>query len=164
MRPLKKGDLIGIVADSEYNGAIVFLTPYHISVQIKSQIGSIISREIPERYRDKVCFAVKLEDEYMATENGVNMALDLLIQIGREEEILLNDPFLLKEILEQFRQRRNMLGITPKTIRNKDNHAIFSELEDFFMDIIEKHFPEIRHIEFTEDVIEKLEQYVENNA
>lgn len=160
MRPLRKGDLVGIVAESEYNGEIVFLTPFHISVQIKSPIGSIISKRIPEKYRDKVCFAVKIEGEYVATETGVNTALDLLMRIGKEEDVLIDQPLYLQDMIDEYRKKEAELNLTSKTIYGKEDRSLINERDEFLERLKEKYFPDLKEIVFGEELIGKLEQYL----
>ena len=160
MRPLRKGDLVGIVPESEYNGEIVFLTPFHISVQIKSPIGSIISKRIPEKYRDKVCFAVKIEGEYVATETGVNTALDLLMRIGKEEDVLIDQPLYLQDMIDEYRKKEAELNLTSKTIYGIEDRPLIKERDEFLERLKEKYFPDLKEIVFGEELIGKLEQYL----
>lgn len=162
MRPLRKGDLVGIVAESEYNGEIVFLTPYHISVQIKSPIGSIISKRIPEKYRDKVCFSVTIEGEYVATETGVNTALDLLMRIGKEEDVLLDQPLYVQDMIDEYRQKEAELDLSSKSIYGKEYRSLIKERDEFLEELKEKYFPDLKEVVFGEELMGKLEQYLKD--
>ena len=160
MKLLKKGDFIGIVAESEYNGEIVFLTPYHISVQLKSPVGSIISKWIPETYRNKVRFAVKIENEYVATETGVYTALDLLMRIGKEEDTLLDQPLYLQDMIDEYRKKEAELRISSKTINGKEERPLIKERDEYLEYLKTKYFPDLNEIIFGEELIGKLEQYL----
>src|SRR5574344_1015560 len=146
MELLKKGDFIGIVAEREYNGEIVFLTPYHIYVQLKSPVGSIISQWIPETYRDKVRFAVKIENEYVATDTGVFTALDLLMRIGKEEDTLLDQPLYLQDMIDEYRKKEAELRISSKTINGKEERQLIKERDEFLEDLKMKYFPDLNEI------------------
>lgn len=161
---LKKGDVISIVADDEYVGEITLLTPYRISVQSVSPLGSVISKKIPEKYRDDICFATSVDNVYYATECGVNTALDLLMRVGNEEGILLEDPFRLKDMIKEYRQKESELSLTKDTIRSKGNRDLFYELDGFLVDLKDKYFPDIKEIEFEAALMDKLQEYVEKNT
>lgn len=160
MKLLKKGNFIGIVAENEYNGEIVFLSPYQISVQLKSPVGSIISKWIPETYRDKVRFAVKIENEYVATETGVYTALDLLMRIGKEEDTLLNQPLYLQDMIDEYRKKEAEFRISSKTINGKEEHQLIKERDEYLGNLKMKYFPDLNEIRFGEELIGKLEQYL----
>ena len=161
---LKRGDHVSIIADDEYNGEITLLTPYCISVQSMSPIGCVINKKIPEKYRDAVCFASRIDDVYCATECGVNTALDLLMRIGTEEGLLLEDPFRLKDMVEEYRNKELELTLSKDTIRSKGNRDLFYELDGFLVDLKDKYFPDIKEIDFDAALIDKLQEYVEKNT
>ncbi len=161
---LKKGDIISIVADDEYVGEITLISPYCISVRSMSPLGSVISKKIPERYQDDICFATRIDGVLCATECGINTTLDLLMRVGKEEGILLEDPFRLKDMIKEYRQKESELSLTKDTIRSKGNRDLFYELDGFLVDLKDKYFPDIKEIEFEAALMDKLQEYVEKNT
>lgn len=162
MKLIKKGDIVGVIDDGEYNGEIISLSPFHISIQLKSPVGSIISKEVPEEYRDKVCFAVEIEGEYVATETGIITALGLLMQIGKEEDVLIDQPLYLQDMIDEYRNKEAELNLTTKTIHEKEDRSLIKERDEFLKELKEKYFPNLKEIVFGEELIGILEQYLKD--
>lgn len=104
---LKKGSILGIIAHYEHQGQIVELTPNRISVQLDTPITLIFSREIPDKNKGKVAYAVEIDGDYYATESGVETAMDLMMGLSEEEEILLDQPYRLADVIKEYREKVN---------------------------------------------------------
>ena len=144
---LKKGSILGTTAHYEHQGQIVELTPDSISVQLDSPITLIFSREIPDRYKGKAIYAVETDGEYIATEAGRNTAMDLLIGLSGEEEILLDQPCRLADVIKEYRERVN------------EKTSLFEKTK-ILIEIQEKHFPELKETVITEEMIDEFYRYL----
>ena len=144
---LKKGSILGTTAHYEHQGQIVELTPDRISVQLDSPITLIFNREIPDKYKGKAAYAVEIDGDYYATESGFETAMDLMIGLSEEEEILLDQPYRLADVIKEYRER-----VIEET-------SLFEKTK-LLTDIQEKYFPELRETLITEDMIDEFYKYL----
>ena len=144
---LKKGSILGTTAHYEHQGQIVELTPDRISVQLDSPITLIFNREIPDKYKGKAAYAVEIDGDYYATESGFETAMDLMIGLSEEEEILLDQPYRLADVIKEYRERVN------------EETSLFEKTK-VLTEIQEKYFPELRETLITEDMIDEFYKYL----
>jgi len=144
---LKKGSILGTTAHYEHQGQIVELTPDRILVKLDSPITLIFSREIPDKYKGKAAYAVEIDGEYIATEAGRETAMDLLIGLSEEEEILLDQPYRLADVIKEYREKVN------------EGTSLFEKTK-ILTEIQEKHFPELKETVITEDMIDEFYKYL----
>ena len=140
---LRKGSVLGAVDDYEYEGQIVELTPDRISVQLDSPITLIFSRE----NRGKYAYAFEIDGEYYATEDGFNMAMDLMIGLCTEDKILFDDPYRIADMIIEYRKRVN-------------EETSISDKTKILKEIQAKYFPEIRETVITEKMIDEFYKYL----
>lgn len=144
---LKKGSTLGIIAHYEHQGQIVELTPNRISVQLDSPITLIFSREIPDKYKGKAAYAVEIDSDYYATESGFETAMDLMMGLSEEEEILLDQPYRLADVIKEYREKVN------------DETSLYDKT-NILTEIQKKHFPELRETVITEEMINEFYKYL----
>ena len=144
---LKKGSILGTTAHYEHQGQIVELTPDSISVQLDSPITLIFNREIPDKYKGKATYAVEIDGDYYATESGFETAIDLMIGLSEEEEILLDRPYRLADVIKEYRDRVN------------EGTSLFEKTK-ILIEIQEKNFPELKETILTEKLIDELYKYL----
>lgn len=144
---IKKGCILGTTAHYEHRGQIVELTPERISVQLDSPFTMVFCREILEKYRNEVTYAIEIGGEYYATEKGFNMAMDLLIGLSEEEEILLDQPYRLADVIKEYRERVN------------EGMSLFEKTKTL-IEIQEKHFPELKETVISEEMIGEFQKYL----
>lgn len=146
---LRKGSILGTTAHYEHQGQIVELSPDCISVQLDSPITLIFSREMPEELKGKAAYAVEIDGEYYATESGRDMAMDLMIGLSTEEEILMDQPYRLADVIKAYREKVN------EDTSVSDKGRILAEIHA-------KHFPELKETIFTEKLLEDFYNYLTN--
>lgn len=144
---LKKGSILGTTAHYEHQGQIVELTPERISVQLDSPITLVFSREIPDKYKGKAAYAVEINGEYFATESGFETAMGLMIELSEEEEILLDNPYKLADVIKEYREKVN------------DESTLFEKTK-VLIEIQEEHFPELKETVLTEELIDEFYKYL----
>ena len=144
---LKKGSILGVRARYDHQGWINELTPNRIFVQLDSPLTLILSREIPEGLKEEPAYAVEIKGEYYATQEGLNSAISLLIKLSEEEEILLDRPYRIADVIKEYREK------------TKDNTSL-SDKNRILSMIREKHFPELKEIVFTEKLVDELYDYL----
>ena len=144
---LKKGSVLGTTAHYEHLGQIVELSPDCISVQLDSPITLIFSREMPEELKGKAAYAVEIEGEYYATQEGFDTALDLMFGLSTEEETMLDQPDRLADVIKEFRERINA-------------ETSESEKSRVLADIRAKHFPELKETIFTAKLMDEFYTYL----
>ena len=143
---LKKGSVLGTTAHYEHLGQIVELSPDCISVQLDSPITLIFSREIPTESKSNA-YAVEIEGEYYATQEGFDTALDLMLGLSTEEETMLDQPDRLADVIKEFRERIN------EDTSVSDKNRILVEIQT-------KHFPELKETVFTARLIDEFYTYL----
>ena len=140
---VKKGSILHY----ELRGQIVELTPDSLSVQLDSPITLIYNREVPNRFKGEIVLASEIDGEYCATEKGVNLAKNLLLMLNAAEEILLEDPHRLADVVKEYREK-----ISEISTATDKNIALY--------DIKQKYFPELKETEFTEETIDEIYKYL----
>lgn len=144
---LRKGSILATAAHYEHQGQIVELSPDRISVQLDSPLTLIFSRDVPDEYKSEIAYAVEIDGEYFASELGRNTAMDLMIGLSTEEEILLDQPYRLADVIKEYREKIN-------------DETSVSDNSRFLAEIQAKHFPELKETVFTDKLIDDFYSYL----
>lgn len=123
------------------------MTRDRISVQLDSPITLISSREIPDKYKGKAAYAVEIDGDYYATESGLDAAWELMFGLSKDEEILLDQPYRLANLIIEFREKVN------------DATSLFDKTK-ILIELQEKHFPELKETDITEELIDEFYKYL----
>lgn len=142
-RQVGLGSTISIAADYEYSGIIVGLEENHLAVQLKSRLGSYNTTQFHVSPYEKGFGEITEGGRYFATEVGIRTAIQLLINVGIEERALLEDRSIIEDMIAEYNAEKG-----PDYIPG-----------DMCPKLKRKYFPNLESIEFTIELVEKLEKY-----
>ena len=158
---IKLGDKISVVDNYEYTGTIVKLDSNEIAIQIDSPIGSVISLRVPQ-YQGSYTVAALIDSELYCTEEGLNMATELLMRIAEEEDSLLDDEVLLADMIEEFHEKdaERYNRWYDRYDKDKKDKGECPSMVKILSDLQKKYFSGLKEIVFTEELMYKLEKYI----
>lgn len=143
---LHLGSKMGAVDEDEYTGTIVGLAEDHIAIQLDYPLECTISRCFSKASQDKIKLAVVIDNQYIATEYAIDMAMGMLMQIHSEATFILKDVEKLHDMFVEYQLKKD-----------PQDELLLSELK-------QKYFPVgAENIEFNEDLMSQIESYLKDN-
>lgn len=150
---MKQGDSI-IVAGKDGNevvGTLEKLSPKTVYVKITNPLTCISGQTLQEG-----CLAVKIDDEWIATEAGEVAAKALLCELYSELMIMVNNPSCVGDFITKYQEKRDIIIENLKTLTVRELEVYLNlrnELDELLWKMRAEAFSEIKRVNMNESFL-----------